>query len=156
MTVTSRTSGPGDSRNVAAGEGDAKPFCQFQESLEQFIDLDKRGVGGEHERKQRKPGGRSHGGDVAHVDRERLVTDIGRGREAPIEMNAFDQRVGGQDLQRPAIRDRDRCVVADTDDQGRVGGRHPAANPFNQGTLAGLGNPVTRRATGRTQRRASP
>ena len=48
-------------------------------------------------------GARAHGGDVADVDGERLVADVGGRREAAVEVHALDERVGGQHLQRSAV-----------------------------------------------------
>ena len=72
-------------------------------------------------------GARTHGGDVADVDGERLVADVGGRREAPVEVHALDKRVGGQHLQRPAIDHRHGRIVADADDERwRRRGKPPA------------------------------
>jgi hypothetical protein len=58
-----------------------------------------------------------HRGDVADVDGERLVADIGRCRERPVEMHALHQHVGRQHLERPAIHGSHGGIVADADEE---------------------------------------
>jgi hypothetical protein len=71
-------------------------------------------------------------------------------------MNPFDQRIGRQYLQRAAVRRYDRRIVANPNEEHRVGRWDAAPNPFDQGALAGVGDALGFGATGRTQRRASP
>jgi hypothetical protein len=75
-------------------------------------------------------------------------------------MDAFDERVGRQDLQGAAIRHRDSRIVADADDDsGRRRGQ-PAANMFDEPAFADVPNRPGPGgewlgATGRSQRPAS-
>ena len=57
-------------------------------------------------------GGRAHRRQVAEVDRERAMTDGGRGTDVEVEVDAFDQRVGRDDGETASIRLDDRGVVA--------------------------------------------
>ena len=126
-TVTSTTSGPGD--RVMLPPASATPVAAATSSRPSSRpSTSARGsAGGKHEREQREPRRRTHGGDVADVDGERLVADVGGRREAPIEVHALDERVGRQHLQRAAIDDRHRRIVADADDErARRRGKPPA------------------------------
>ncbi len=88
-----------------------------QQAVEQPVDVGERQRRREDQRQQREPRRRAHGGDVADVDGERLVADVGGRREAAVEVHAFDERVGRQHLQRAAIDDRHGRIVADADDE---------------------------------------
>jgi len=85
---------------------------------------------GEHERQQTQPRRRTHGRQVAEVDRERAVTDgVGRGERA-IEVHALDKRVDTENIQPVSFRFYHRRVVSDAD-------RHPVGwwrqTPFDPG-----------------------
>ena len=144
------------SRDIPTRESNPELRRKVEQSIEELIDLRNGRLVRKHEGQQRKAGCATHRGDVADIDRESLVADVRRSGEAPVEMYSFDERVGGEDLESAAIGRRDRGIVADSDNERFVGGRHATTNSVYQGTLAGVGNAESCRATGRTQRRASP
>ena len=75
------------------------------------------------EREKREPRRAAHRGDVGEIDRERLPADVARRAEPAIEVDAFDQRVGREHVQRAARRLYHRGIVADAEGQpGRRGG----------------------------------
>ena len=55
--------------------------------------------------------------------------------EATIEVNAVHLRVGGQDVERSAVRLDDRCIIARTDDDPR-GHRHTRLDAGDERTFA--------------------
>ena len=65
-------------------------------------------------------------------------------REAPIEVHAFDERVGREDLERVALRLDDRRIVADADEEPRRRRRDAAADPRDQLALADVGDALLR------------
>ncbi len=71
-------------------------------------------------------------------------------------MDALDERIRRQDLQRTAIRGRNGRIVADADEEPgrRRGDAHP--NPLNQRALADVRDALLQQVTGRTQRPGSP
>ena len=93
--------------------------------------------------------------DVADVDGERLLADVGWRAEAAIEVDAFDERVGREHLERAAFRRRHGRIVADADEEPGWSGGQAAADPFDQCPLAGVGDARASAATGQIQRRGS-
>jgi hypothetical protein len=103
---------PGRPGDVAADERDLVSCCQRQQAVQQGVDVGRRQLAGKHQRQQRGAGDRAHGRQVAQVDRERLVPDgVGR-TEAPVEMNVFDERVGGEHVGHPPLGLDHRGVIA--------------------------------------------
>ena len=86
---------PGD---VAAGEDHPGLVGHPGEAVEQAVDVGDRQPVGEDQREQGQAGRAAHRGDVADVDRERLVADVGERGEPQVEVDALDERVGRQDL----------------------------------------------------------
>jgi hypothetical protein len=69
-----------------------------------------------HQRERRRP---AHRRDVAHVDGQRLPTDVLPGDLRRQEVHARDHRVRGRN-DVPAVRPPHRRVVADADHQALV------------------------------------
>ncbi len=150
---------PGRPRHVPSREGDPAGPRHPDEPLDQSVQLFEVEVPRQHQREQRVPRRTAHRGDVAHVDGQRLVPDVGGGGIAAVEMDALDERIGREDLERAAFRGRDGGIVADADDErGRRLG-HPLPDARDDGAFAGLGDAEAggrRRITGRIQRPGSP
>ena len=116
-TVTSTTSGPGEPRDVAARQRDARHGCDLQQAVEQAVDVGEGERRREDERQQREPWRRSHGGDVADVDGERLVADVGRqSRSAGRSARPRRARRSSAPAARRDPRRHGR-IVADADDE---------------------------------------
>ena len=90
---------------------------------------------GQHQRQQRRARRGAHRREVAEVDRQRPVPDGIRRHEAPVEMHAFDLRVGREHLERAALGLDHGGVVAGTDDDP---GRHgePRGDALDERALA--------------------
>ena len=86
----------------------------------------------QHERQKCDAWRSAHGRQIAQIDRERLVADVCRADERPIEVYAFDLTIGSDDFERVPLGLHDRRVVADSHDHesGRRG--EALADPFNQ------------------------
>ena len=158
MTETSTISGPGDrvmlppaSVTFASLAIDAKPSSSASRS-ETAMWWRK------DERQQRKVRDAAHRGDVADVDRQCLVADVFEGGKREVEVDAFDERIGRQDLQRSPNSWGHRRIVAKTDRKGARLRAEPLADSADEPTLAKFAH--RRRScgasSGRTQRRASP
>ena len=72
---------------------------------------------GQRHRERRQARRRAHCGEVAQIDGERAMADRSGRREAAIEVDAVDDRIGGDDFERVARRLVDRRIVADVDEQ---------------------------------------
>ncbi len=147
-------------RDIPADQRDVAGICQLDEPVEQAIDVGEGEIRRQDERQQRIPRRGAHSGDIADVDGKSLVPDVGWGREAAVEMDAFDERIGRQDLQGAAIRCRDCGIVADADDDRGRRRRQSAANMLDESALADVPNRPGPGgewlgATGRSQRPAS-
>ena len=70
--------------------------------------------------------GCAHCGQVAEINGQRAMSNRVSGHEPPIEMDAFDLRVGGQHLVRASLRLNHRGIVAGADHHPR---RHRDARP---------------------------
>src|SRR5205085_7439130 len=81
----------------------------------------------------------AHRRKIAESDGQRAMSDGIRRYEPPIEMNAFNLCVGGQHVERAALRLNHRGVVARTNqDPGRHG--KARGNPGDERVLADVGN----------------
>ena len=105
--------------DVAAGQRDARVGRQRQESVDERVHLPGRAVRRQRQREQRQPRRAAHRRDVGEVHGERLPADVARRAEPAIEVDAFDEAVGGEDLQRAALGLHHRRIVADADEQPR-------------------------------------
>ena len=147
------------SRDVAAGERHVRGVGQRQQAVEQAIDIADRGPIGEHEREEREAGRAAHRRNVAQVDGERLVADVGVRGEAAVEVHALDERVGREHLQRASIRHRDGRIVADRDNERGGWRRQAAPDALDETPLADAprlaGKEGVLLITGRSQRPGS-
>jgi hypothetical protein len=112
--------------DVAPDDGAGEDLGRRQQAVIERVDVDLTERPGHGHQGVQRPA--PHGGDVAHVDGERLPPHIVDADEVEIEMHAADDRIGGE--QQPAgWSGHDRSVVAD--------GGQTAAQPLDEGELAG-------------------
>ena len=87
------------------------------------LEVGERAAPRQSQREEREARRRAHRGEVAEVHGERAEADRAGCTNAPIEVDAFDQRVGREHLEAVALRLDDRRIVADADDDpGGAGG----------------------------------
>jgi hypothetical protein len=123
--------------DVAACQRHARLGRERQETVEQGVHVGGRHALGETEREQGQPRRAAHRGNVGQVDGERLPADVVRRADASIEVNAFDHRVGGEDLERAALRLHHRRIVADAHRHPGGRGADPRADLLDQRALSG-------------------
>ena len=80
------------------------PLGKRDQSVDDSIDDGHLQLVGQHEREQRRARRGAHRSEIAEIDRERPMPDRVRRHEPPIEMNAFNLCVGGQHVERAALR----------------------------------------------------
>ena len=107
-----------------------------EERADERIDVGDEAGRGQRQREQRVPRRGAHRRQVAQVDGERLVANIGGRTEGPIEVDPLDQRIGGDDRQRAAVGLDHRGVVADRDGDPRRGLWYLGVNAIDEGALA--------------------
>ena len=122
-----------DQRRVVAGG-------PCQERVDNLVDIGDEPSGRQRQREQGAPRRGAHGRQIAQVDGERLVPDIGRRAVGAVEVHAFDQRVGGQDRERAAVRLDDRRVVSDAGHHLRAARGDPLPDVPDDGVLADIGD----------------
>ncbi len=89
----------------------------------------------QHERQQRRARRRPHRGEIAEVHGQRAMPDGIRRHEPAIEVNSFNQCVGGQHVERAALGLNDRRVVTGTDEDPRWH-REPRGDAGDERVLA--------------------
>jgi hypothetical protein len=128
---------PGGSCDVASNESNSVPGRKREQPVEHRVEEPRGQIVRQHERQQRSAGRCAHGCEIAQIDGQRAMPDrVGR-YEPPIEMDALDLRVGGEDVKCATLRLDNRRIVAGThDDPGRL--REAGGDALDEGPLSDL------------------
>ena len=133
----------GRANEIAAGEAKIPPAkARAQARVELFEIGDRRG-GGDAEGEKRGEGAGGHGGEVAEVDGEAFLAERAWVDPTASEVNAFDERVGGDEKVRSRRETQMGSVVADRDGQAGAargpGIAEGTADPSEKPSLAPIG-----------------
>ena len=153
--MTSTISGPGDLVMLPPARTTPASSAIRREAVEEAVDVRDREPVREDQREQGQAGRGAHRGDVADVDRQRLVADVGERGEPQVEVDALDQGVGRQDVEFSPDAGRHGGVVADADLQRAGGSGKAVADPLDEAPFAYRCEQGRPAVNGRSQRHAS-